>query len=327
MKWSYTLALSVLFIVFTYAQSDSPVIKRYAKVHQDKKYIITEYVYPDGHLENYITSVPVSQLRKLNAQDPLLKASKNIYWDENTDKEGFQVKMNSTVGIQKAFNNALAETEAQLNLDKGTLGSIHLDADFLSYSTEKQSFVLINEVINAISKSKEFSSLIPLEAVDKNISKDSKKLAQNLMTTGTSNKNTSAEKIGYRNIEFSEHVKNDGVFLSNGEDEIAIPHIQAIYNWMFADEYTGWYNRKLLINRNSKNGSNGLKDDFQLKGIEGFMGIGIATGQFMDVIIDNPTFEKATSVVFQLVDPIEGSRYGYQIIETEDTRSAIIVAE
>jgi len=319
MKKTLILAVVTLCVVFTHAQEATHSVKRYSKVHDDSKYVITEYVYEDGHLENFITSLPLKEMRKLRSIDPANKLSKNIEWDENSTLVGLQQGLNDAEAIENAFNNALLETESQLSLTPGTLGKIRLNSDFLTLKKERQSFVLINKVISALSESSPFEDLIPIEGIERKICEDSKSLAEANLNGSTKTAN-SAEKIGYENVEFSEHINNNGIFLTNGEDELALTHIRAIYNWIFADQFTGWYNRNLILNK-------AKKDDYKNIGAEGLMGLGEAQGSLLNKIVDNPTFKDATSVVFQQVDPVKNSKYAFELIEIKPSLTAVVAAD
>ena len=192
---------------------------------------------------------------------------------------------------------------------------IEIDVDFFNKTEQEQSLTLVNKVIESLSSVKRFSNLLPLESADKKIAENSKEIASSLLKNGQVSGQTAGEMLGFRNVEFTEHFKNDAVFLTNSEDEIGMPHIQAIYSWIFADAHTGWYNRDLLINSHKNNGSKGLNDDFNQEGKEGIIGVGIAQGNFIESVILDPTFEKATSVVFQMVDPLKNSKYKFEIQE------------
>ncbi len=312
MKCIYTLALILVSSLLVSAQNNAT--KRYAKIHQDKKYIITETIFDDGHKEQYITSVPLSETRKMKVKGELPRL-KNIDWDERMDVAGNQKSANGPLAIEKAFNNALTQTEKQLGLAEGSFGRIEIDVDFFNKGEQEQSLTIVNKVIASLSTVERFSSLLPLESVDKKISDNSKKIASSLLANGKSTNQTAAEMLGFRNVEFSEHFKNDAVFLTNSETEIGMPHIQAIYSWIFADAHTGWYNRGLLINSHKNNSSKGLNDDYMQEGKEGIIGVGIAQGAFIESVILDPTFEKATSVVFQMVDPLKNSKYKFEIQE------------
>ena len=319
MKKALTITIGVLCIVFTQAQDATHSVKRYSKVHDDSKYVITEYVYKDGHLENFITSLPVKEMRKMRFIDPVNKLSKNIEWDENLTLVGLQQGSAQTDAIENAFNNALSQTESQLSLNPGTLGKIHLNYDFLELEKERQSFVLINKVISALSEATVFEDLIPIEGIERKICNDSKSLALAKLKGEKSGAN-SAEKIGYENVEFSEHMNNSGIFLTNGEDELALTHIRAIYNWIFADQFTGWYNRNLILNKKKI-------DDYKSAGEEGLMGLGEIQGTLINTIVDNPTFKDAVSVVFQQVDPVKNSKYAFELIEIKPSLTAVVAAD
>lgn len=320
MRKTLLLVVGIFCFVFIQAQDFTHSVKRYSKVHDNNKYVITEYVYADGHLENFITSLPISQTKKLRSADQVNKLSKNIEWDENSSLEGLQQGHHSIESIENAFNNAIVQTENQLDLEDGSLGKIRLNSDFLDMTKEKQSFVLINKVITAFSEASLFSDLLPLEGIERNICKDSKAEAlANLGSCKAKSANT-AEQIGYENIEFSEHMKNNGIFLTNGEEELVSTHIRAIYNWIFADQFTGWYNRSLILNK-------AKKDDFNNIGTEGLMGLGEEQGELLKNIVDNPTFKDATSIVFQQVDPTKNAKYAFELIEVKPSLTAVMAAD
>lgn len=318
MKRVFTLVLILCGIISTQAQVDSPIIKKYSKIYEGKKYIISETVYNDGHIENYITSIPTTEMRKLKVKNSKIQNLKNIEWDEDASTEGLQISYNDIFAIQKAFNNALSQTEKQLGYPNGTMDNINLGPDFLNKSREVQSFELINKVINSLATVKEFVDLLPLEGVDKNICKESEMLAGNSLQGQSASK----KKIDFRNFEFLNHTKNDAIFLTNGEYPTQVPHIQAIYNWVFADQFTGWYNRELVLNKVKDHGTKGLKDDYNLIGNEGVIGIGVNYGTVVNEIIANPTLGKALAVTMQLVDPTSNSKYAFELLnEINDTKS------
>ncbi len=310
MKGVYTLILIISGIFTLSAQTNSPVIKKYSKIHKEKKYVITETIFADGHIENYITSVPLADLKKIKVKETLVLPQRNIDWDENANEKGLQISLSGVDAIESGFNNALLRTEEQLGLPEGQIERISLGDDFMILKPEVQSLVLINSVIKALASADEGNNLIPLEGVDKGISADAKGQAEN--TLGARNHTT---QYNYIDFEYAEHMKNDAIFLTNSDQEIAMPHIQAIYNWLFADQYTGWYNRRLLLNKEKNNGPKGLNDDFNLEGAEGYIGVGVAYGKIVDEIIANPTFEKASAVCLQLVDPTSKSKYAFEMIQ------------
>lgn len=316
MKRVLTLALVIVCAFSISAQSDSPVVKKYSKIHKDKKYIISETVFGDGHIENYITSVPVSELRKLKLKQDQAFYARNIEWDEDSNKAGLQMTFADIFAIQKAFNNALTATETNLGYQEGTMERIELSTDFLQLKPEVQSLQLINKVINALATVNEFKEYLPLEGVDKNISAEAKSTAN----ASLEGKVDVQKSYDYENFEYIQHMKNDAIFLTNSEDAVAIPHIQAIYNWMFADQYAGWYNRELIFNKNKNNGAKGLNDDYALLGSEGFIGVGVSYGKVVNEIIANPTFDKASAVCLQLVDPTSNSKYAFELLQETNNK-------
>ena len=314
MKWLLPLAFFLFGNFSSFTQSLDPVITKYSKIHDGTKYIISETVFADGHLENYISSVPVAELRQLKSKSSVVLNTKNIHWDEDLGIDGLQISYKDVSAVQNAFNNALKNTEKELGYAVHSLGRISLKDDFLEQGEEIQSFILINKVIDALAQSDDFKSLINIEGVAKSITESSKTEAQNILKTGINYKENPARAYSYNDVEFGDHSQNTAIFLTNSDTDIAMPHVQAVYNWMFADQYTGWYNRTLLFNSQKNNSSEGLKDDFNINGAEGYLGLGVAYGKVVEHIVVNPTFAKASAVCLQLVDPRSDSRYTFELL-------------
>ncbi|WP_235296704.1 hypothetical protein [Portibacter marinus] len=310
MKCLYTLTLYILSTLYIAAQTAST--KYMSKIFQDKKYVITETVFEDGHREQFITSVPLAETKKLKATDKLDNI-KNIPWDDNSSLEGHQKNVNSIQSIENAFNNALSSMESQLSLSEDAFEKIVLEEEFLSLETGDQVLTLLNKIVNAVASSPEFEGYIPLEGVDRGVTQHSNAIAQGLLEEDGDGPKAISDVIGLRNIEFSEHYRNDGIFVTNGEDPIAHPQIQALYQWLFADAHTGWFNRELILNQARNYSSKGLNDDYHVPGAEGLIGIGTAYKPILEHILINPTFEMATTVVLQIVDPLKNSKYAFGI--------------
>lgn len=314
MKWLTPLAFFLLGNFSSFTQSLDPVITKYSKIHDGTKYIISETVFADGHLENYISSVPVDKLRHLKSNSSIVLNTKNIHWDEDLKTAGLQISYKDVSAVEGAFNNALTNTEKELGYAENTLGRISLKENFLEKGEEIQSFILINKVIDALAQSVDFKALINIEGVAKSITESSKTEAQNILQTGINYKENTDKEFSYKDVEFGDHSQNTAIFLTNSDIDIAMPHVQAVYNWMFADQYTGWYNRTLLFNSQKNNSAKGLNDDFNITGANGYLGLGVAYGKVVQHIVVNPTFSKASAVCLQLVDPRSDSRYAFELL-------------
>jgi hypothetical protein len=259
-----------------FAQNNSPVIKRYSKIHMDKKYIISETIYSDGHIDNFITSVPLTDLRSLRANNAVVKTT-NINWDEDKDQAGLQITYANVNAIEDAFNNAIADTEAQLNYVDGTFNRIALGSEFLNLKEEIQSQILLEKVVSALASAEIF---------------------------------TANEKV---NINSNKEL-NDAIFLTNGEYDVALPHIQAIYNWVFADQYTGWYNRNLLLNSEINKNSRGFKLIDQL-GNQNLVSSSYA--EIVNSIIANPTFGNSASISLHSSSKNNNQKLAMEILHNE----------
>lgn len=319
MKCLYTLIL--LCGIFS-VNAQGTLVKKYAKVHDDNKYIISETVFEDGHIESYVTHFPLAEMRKMTVKSTLNLPAANIEWDENTATEGYQKTFADAAAIEQAFNNALAQAEQQVNLTENTFGRIQLEPAFFEQATEAQSFVLINKVLEAFAKADGYQDILLLEGVDHTLNKNSEKTA-NSSLQGVNDQ----VDIDYANFEFANRIKNTAIFLTNGEQNVAIPHIRAVYNWIFADRHSGWYNRNLIFNTDKNNGTAGLNDDYNIPGQEGYIGVGIVYGELMDAIVHNPTLERATAVSLQLLDPVRNSNYEFDIMDNYQNKSILAVDE
>ena len=218
MKQFLTLAFIISVAFTSFGQNETVAVHKYSKIDNGVKYIISESVFADGHVENLITSVPLNTIKELRSIPNNTLANKNIEWDENANSEGLQITLANAEAIENAFNNALMKTETYRSYATGTFGRITLDTNFISLTDEDQTLILINKVIAAITYTNEIGELMTVNEME-----------------------------SYAALENVNKVANQYIFLSNGAHEIAYPHIQSIYNSMFADQYAGWYNRKLLV--------------------------------------------------------------------------------
>ena len=283
MKQIFTLAFITTLAFTSFGQNETVAVHKYSKIDNGVKYIISESVFADGHIENLVTSVPLNAIKKLRSIPNNTLANKNIEWDENANSEGLQITLANSKAIENAFNNALKKTEGYRSYASGTFGRINLDPNFIKLSDEEQTLVLINKVIAAITYTNELGELMTID-----------------------------EMPSYTALEnVSKVAANQYIFLSNGEHEIAYPHIQSIYNSMFADQYAGWYNRKLLVKAFQNANAGKLNGQYDINRIDEQLDV----NELLKDIIANPTFEKAATVSLKLADPTNNTEYSVQVIQ------------
>lgn len=282
MKQFLTLAFIISVAFTSFGQNETVAVHKYSKIDNGVKYIISESVFADGHVENLITSVPLNTIKELRSIPNNTLANKNIEWDENANSEGLQITLANAEAIENAFNNALMKTETYRSYATGTFGRITLDTNFISLTDEDQTLILINKVIAAITYTNEIGELMTVNEME-----------------------------SYAALENVNKVANQYIFLSNGAHEIAYPHIQSIYNSMFADQYAGWYNRKLLVKAFQNANAGKLNGQYDINKIDDQLDV----NELLNNIIANPTFEKAATVSVKLADPKINNQYSVQVIQ------------
>ena len=282
MKQFLTLAFIISVAFTSFGQNETVAVHKYSKIDNGVKYIISESVFADGHVENLITSVPLNTIKELRSIPNNTLANKNIEWDENANSEGLQITLANAEAIENAFNNALMKTETYRSYATGTFGRITLDTNFISLTDEDQTLILINKVIAAITYTNEIGELMTVNEME-----------------------------SYAALENVNKVANQYIFLSNGAHEIAYPHIQSIYNSMSADQYAGWYNRKLLVKAFQNANAGKLNGQYDINKIDDQLDV----NELLNNIIANPTFEKAATVSVKLADPKINNQYSVQVIQ------------
>ncbi len=257
MHWIFILTFILFGNFHNVSQINSPIIKKFSKIQQDNKFIISESIFESGVVENYITTVPMVELKKAKNLNHNLGWIRNIEWDENLNQKGCQITLNGISSIEKAFNNALTLLEERSKSPQETMKRIHLEENFLCLSPSEQSNSIIAKIRESLSSMDDYKVLI---------------------------------EIGPNN----NSIKNQAYFLTTNNEKIVYPHIRAIYNWVFADQLSGWHNRNLILSGDRNESSNEIilveqsifEDENELTKI------------VMETIISNPNFENGTYVSF-----------------------------
>lgn len=214
MKFALACFLTTSFFFTLSAQEGTHAVKRYSKVIDDFRYLVTAYVFEDGHVENYISRLSLkTSLKEVNSKD-YNRFTKNIEWDESNEVSGLQMTMRNESVIENAFNNAFRQAEAQKEIPSHSFGSITLDSKFLKMGKKEQSIVLLQQINDAFTKHE--GRATPPDAQEE-------------------------EKDDSEIFAF---------FVSNEVNDIPHANVRAIYNWIFADAYGSWTIQKKLMNAN-----------------------------------------------------------------------------
>ncbi len=283
MKRLLSIAIFSIFAFTIYSQSST--IKRYGKVKNGFKYVITENVFDDGHKESLITCVSIPLLTTLKNASQHTLASENIEWDEDLTKEDLQLTLASKEAIESAFNNALRRVETSNSYEQGVLGQIVLPTDFLSKSKSNQSHLLLSELMGVVETEIELNS---------------------------GQERTCSQKLENRSV--SNILNSKTYLISNGEEEIKGVHIRSLYNIFFADSYSGWANRTAILNAYRNQDSRKLMAHVNISSQ-------INHGDFnmiLDDIIADPTFDKGAKITINLVNHIPASNYTFELIQEID---------
>jgi hypothetical protein len=318
MKFILALTLSVSSFLASNAQSGSHAVKRYARFHNDSKFIITEYVFDDGHLDNYLTAVPLTEFREGSSEQLLSEITDNIEWDEDIKADGFQMTLKNETAISSAFNNALRTLEIRLGIAQGEIGSISLSNSFLELGEDEQSYLLINEVIRALNKTERFSALQPFDERKSAVLPISEKVNESVEVRKVQSNKVASDQLSYDDLQEKENQISNALFATNGQEDLKHVNIRAIYNWIFADAYTGWYNRDKILSSNRL-------DKYSKPSINDLIGPNINVK--IEEIIDNPTMKEAMAVSFQVVEPAEGSKYVFKFKSIKPSLTSELAAD
>lgn len=292
MKFLLVLTITISSFANLSSQSFNHLVKRSAKFRADSKYIITEYVFEDGHLEIFITSVPLTEFKNNETNKVLDEITENIEWDEDLEQAGFQMSLENEASISSAFNNALRMLEIQFEVEKGKLGMLNFDDDFLQLNEDQQSSLLINKLIAALSKIEEVIDLPLYEGINSKHLPQSKGVA----TINTRSNEQLVETETNRCYKPEQTPKITGFFATNRQEGLKHMNIRAIYNWFFADAYTGWHNRGLILKRNAF-------DDHETTYSKKNLEVERSSLKMLEEIIDNPTLKASSVVTFQTAGP------------------------
>ena len=208
MKWILPFSIIAFLTANINAQSSDYVVKRYAKIHEGHKYSIMENVFENGYKENFVTNIPLEELKRRSDFSTKL-AALNIYWDEDLDREGLQKTVMDHLAVQNAFNNAFSVYEKQKGLKQGSIERIFLSTNFNNLTNDNQSKLILEKLR---------LSFLPLYDIEIENSSELIKSGAQIAS-----------------------------FLNNQAEIQKYVNVQTLYNWFFVDQHARWKNKAFVL--------------------------------------------------------------------------------